>query len=305
MLLPPLYPIIDFSCFAARPDPIAAIVRYAEELLNAGVKVIQLRDKSLSEPGQVNATRRFLSCARELRRVTLDRAMLIINDRVDLCLAAGADGVHLGQDDLSPVAARRIFDLAHPISRSLNTQLLQERMGHPGSSDPQKMGHPGSSDPQKMEHPEISHPSEPSGSSAQRVPHPFAGTQQSSLEIAGERVGYSKTAEGNIDTGKKLLIGFSTHNLAQVREADLLPIDYIAIGPVFATGSKANPDPVVGIEGVRQARQATGKPLVAIGGITRLNCLKVKDAGADSVALISDLLESPGKAVADFLRVLG
>lgn len=102
-----------------------------------------------------------------------------------------------------------------------------------------------------------------------------------------------------------LLIGFSTHNLAQVITADSLPIDYIAIGPVFATGSKANPDPVVGLDGVRLARGVTKKPLVAIGGITRQNCAQVKAAGADAVALISDLLESPGKAVADFLRVLG
>ena len=102
-----------------------------------------------------------------------------------------------------------------------------------------------------------------------------------------------------------LLIGFSTHNLSQVRAADALPVDYIAIGPVFATGSKANPDPVVGLEGVRQARRVTKKPLVAIGGITRQNCSQVKAAGADAVAVISDLLESPAKAVADFLRVLG
>src|SRR5260221_6523680 len=106
--LPPLYPIIDFSCFAAQPDPITAIVRYAEEMIAAGATLIQLRDKS--QPVQ---TRRFLSCARELRRVTLDRATLIINDRVDLCLAADADGVHLGQNDLSPDAARRIFDQVH------------------------------------------------------------------------------------------------------------------------------------------------------------------------------------------------
>jgi thiamine-phosphate pyrophosphorylase len=108
-----------------------------------------------------------------------------------------------------------------------------------------------------------------------------------------------------VATQKKLLIGFSTHNLAQLRVADSLPVDYIAIGPVFATGSKANPDPVVGLDGVRQARQATRKPLVAIGGITRQNCSQVKAAGADAVAVISDLLESPAKAVADFLRVLG
>jgi thiamine-phosphate pyrophosphorylase len=108
-----------------------------------------------------------------------------------------------------------------------------------------------------------------------------------------------------VATQKKLIIGFSTHNLSQLRAADALPIDYIAIGPVFATGSKANPDPVVGLDGVRQARQATRKPLVAIGGITRQNCSQVKAAGADAVAVISDLLESPAKAVADFLRVLG
>jgi thiamine-phosphate pyrophosphorylase len=216
--LPHLYPIIDFSCFAAQPDPITAIARYAEELIAAGATLIQLRDKS--QPGfEDNVAKRFLSCARELRRVTLDRATLIINDRVDICLAADADGVHLGQDDLSPATARKIFD--------------------------------------------------------------------------------------QVKDGKTRIIGFSTHNLSQVIAADSLPIDYIAIGPVFATGSKATPDPVVGLEGVRQARQATRKPLVAIGGITRQNCSQVKAAGADAVAVISDLLESPAKAVADFLRVLG
>jgi thiamine-phosphate pyrophosphorylase len=214
MTLPALYPIIDFSCFVTQPDPITAIVRYAEELISAGATLIQLRDKS-----QPDQSRRFLSCARELRRVTFDKATLIINDRVDLCLAADADGVHLGQDDLSPESARRIFD--------------------------------------------------------------------------------------QVKDGKTRVIGYSTHNLAQVIEADLLPVDYIAIGPVFATGSKANPDPVVGLEGVMQARRVTKKPLVAIGGITRQNCSQVKAAGADSVAVISDLLESPAKAVADFLRVLG
>src|SRR5205807_6480726 len=109
-MLVPLYPIIDFSCFAAQADPITAIARYAEELIAAGVTLIQLRDKS-----QPEQPRRFLSCARELRRVTWGagtkpRAMLIINDRVDISLAAEADGVHLGQDDLSPESARRIFD---------------------------------------------------------------------------------------------------------------------------------------------------------------------------------------------------
>jgi thiamine-phosphate pyrophosphorylase len=212
--VPPLYPIIDFSCFAAKPDPIMAIVRYAEKLIAAGATLIQFRDKS-----QPDQPKRFLSCARELRRLMLNKASLIINDRVDLCLAADADGVHLGQDDLSPESARGIFD--------------------------------------------------------------------------------------QVKDGKSRIIGISTHNLAQVRAADALLVDYIAIGPVFATESKANPDPVIGIEGVRQVRRVTKKPLVAIGGITRQNCSQVKAAGADAVAVISDLLESPAKAVADFLRVLG
>ena len=191
-----------------------AIARYAEELIAAGATLIQIRDKSQPEQPM-----RFLSCARELRQLMLDKATLIINDRVDICLAADADGVHLGQDDLSPESARKIFD--------------------------------------------------------------------------------------RVRDGKTRLIGFSTHNLSQVIAAESLPVDYIAIGPVFATGSKANPDPVVGLEGVRQAQQATKKPLIAIGGITRQNCSQVKAAGADAVAVISDLLESPAKAVADFLRVLG
>lgn len=88
---------------------------------------------------------------------------------------------------------------------------------------------------------------------------------------------------------KDSIAGFSTHNPAQTAAADREPVDYIAIGPVFATASKANPDPAVGLEGVRQARSLTGKPLVAIGGITRANALSVLDAGADSVAVIGDL----------------
>ncbi len=110
----------------------------------------------------------------------MPKATLIINDRLDICLAADADGVHLGQDDLSPESARRIFD---------------------------------------------------------------------------------STTFDQVKDGKTRIIGYSTHNLAQVIAADALPIDYIAIGPVFATGSKANPDPVIGLEGVRQARTGYEKAL--------------------------------------------
>jgi len=206
--LPRLYPIIDAIQFST--GSVEPVLRFAEELIQAGAKLIQYRDKSQN-------ARRMLSCARELRRVTRDRARLIINDRTDICLAAEADGVHLGQEDLSPQAAYRIFSGA----------------------------------------------------------------------------------------GKPLWIGLSTHNPEQLREAGTFPVDYMAVGPVFATRAKANPDPVIGLEGVRQARRLTSKPLVAIGGITRENCRDVIESGADSVAVITDLLSSPAKAVEDFIRILG
>jgi thiamine-phosphate pyrophosphorylase len=99
-------------------------------------------------------------------------------------------------------------------------------------------------------------------------------------------------------------LGVSTHNPEQLRDADLTPADYLAIGPVFATASKQNPDPVVGLEGVQRARQLTRKPLVAIGGITRTNAASVIGAGADSVAVISDLLREPRKSAEEFFRIL-
>ena len=210
MAIPRLYPIIDYSCFAAKPDPIAEILSFADQLIQSGATFIQYRDK-------ISPPQKILSVGRELRRITREHAKLIINDYPDLCLACDAHGVHLGQDDLSPAAARRIF----------------------------------------------------------------ASSKK-----------------------EDLWIGLSTHNLDQVRDADAMAIDYLAVGPVFTTSSKANPDPVIGLDGVRKARQVTSKPLVAIGGITRENCRQVREAGADSVAVISDLLESPAKAVEDFLRIL-
>jgi len=152
--------------------------------------------------------------ARALKATLGTSIKLIMNDRADLALVAGFDGVHVGQQDLSADGARRVI-------------------------------------------------------------------------------------------GDTLLLGVSTHNPEQVREADQSPADYVAIGPVFATGSKMNPDPVVGLEGVRQARELTRKPLVAIGGITRANCTSVIEAGADSVAVISDLVREPGKSAEEFLRILG
>jgi thiamine-phosphate pyrophosphorylase len=99
-------------------------------------------------------------------------------------------------------------------------------------------------------------------------------------------------------------LGVSTHNPEQLAEADKTSADYLAIGPLFATSSKENPDPVVGLKGVRRARELTRKPLVAIGGITRANAASVIEAGADSVAVISDLLREPRKSAEEFFRVL-
>ncbi|MFL6444286.1 MAG: thiamine phosphate synthase [Candidatus Sulfotelmatobacter sp.] len=99
-------------------------------------------------------------------------------------------------------------------------------------------------------------------------------------------------------------LGVSTHNPEQLRDADLTSADYLAIGPVFATSSKDKPDPVIGLEGVRRARELTRKPLVAIGGITRANAASVIDAGADCIAVISDLLREPRKSAEEFLRIL-
>ena len=90
------------------------------------------------------------------------------------------------------------------------------------------------------------------------------------------------------------IIGVSTHNDEQVSEAEKSAADYIAIGPVFPTGSKADTEPVVGLEGVRRARALTGKPLVAIGGITATNAAAVIAAGADSVAVIGAVLPTDG-----------
>jgi thiamine-phosphate pyrophosphorylase len=198
-----LYAILDASCFSSPQILFDA----ADELASAGVAIIQYRNKSAD-------ARTILSQARELKSRIGTRAKLIMNDRADLCLAAEFDGVHLGQDDLSPESGRRII-------------------------------------------------------------------------------------------GPNRLLGVSTHNPEQVAEADRTPTDYIAIGPVFATGSKLNPDPVIGIAGVRRARELTHKPLIAIGGITRQNCSSVIAAGADSIAVISDLVRDPRKSAEEFLRILG
>jgi thiamine-phosphate pyrophosphorylase len=124
-------------------------------------------------------------------------------------------------------------------------------------------------------------------------------------ECDGVHVGQDDLLPGSVRgiIGPRWL-GVSTHNPEQVKEADQTPADYLAIGPVFSTSTKDQPDPVVGLEGVRRARQLTRKPLVAIGGITRDNAASVIEVGADSVAVISDLLRDPRKSAEEFFRVL-
>jgi thiamine-phosphate pyrophosphorylase len=186
--LPKLYPITDVRLSG---------LSHAEQVARlsaGGARLVQLREKHLSP-------REFYLEAKEALRVARPMGVrLIINDRVDIALALGADGVHLGQDDLTPEAARKLL-------------------------------------------------------------------------------------------GQAAIIGFSTHNIEQAREAARLPVDYIAIGPIYATSSKENPDPVVGLEELRRVRREIGPiPLVAIGGITRENARATLSAGADSIACIGDLL---------------
>jgi len=122
----------------------------------------------------------------------------LINDRVDIALMAGADGVHLGQDDIPAAECRYLL-------------------------------------------------------------------------------------------GPQAIIGFSTHNIEQAKAAIKLPVNYVAIGPIFSTNTKVDTAPVVGLDGIRKVRRAIGKfPLVAIGGITAENLGAVFAAGADSAAMISD-----------------
>jgi thiamine-phosphate pyrophosphorylase len=189
--LPKLYPITDtFLSGQSHADQVAA-------LCAGGARLIQLREKRLRAEA-------FYEQARDAIRVARKHAAkIVINDRVDIAIAVGADGVHLGQDDL-PVAAVRAL------------------------------------------------------------------------------------------LGETAIIGYSTHNLKQAKAANKFQIDYLAIGPIFATHTKSNPDPVVGLEGLKEVRGAIRQiPIVAIGGITPLNAFETLSAGANSVAVINYLVGKP------------
>ena len=188
--VPRFYPILDAGFLMRAGIPME---RFARELRDAGVRFLQYRDKDASDE-------LLLERAALLREIfPASDSCLILNDRVPLVVSAGFDGVHVGQEDVSPLEARALL-------------------------------------------------------------------------------------------GPGVMIGVSTHGERQLLAAKDSPVDYVAIGPVFATSSKLVPDPVVGLEGVRAARAITDKPVVAIGGIERSNCAAVIEAGADSVAVISDLV---------------
>jgi thiamine-phosphate pyrophosphorylase len=126
----------------------------------------------------------------------------------------------------------------------------------------------------------------------------------------GVHVGQEDMAadDARVVAGDGRVIGVSTHTMEQVWEAEQGVADYVAIGPVFATKTKADAAAVVGLDGVRRARALTTKPLVAIGGITRGNAAAVRDAGADAVAVISGLMvrgERVEKVARDFMRIFG
>jgi thiamine-phosphate pyrophosphorylase len=198
-LLPPrpfLYPIVDVEALGDR-----ALGPAVAALVAGGAKIVQFRAKGLAD-------RRFLDLAAEaLAAARAGGAMLIVNDRPDVAVILGADGVHVGQDDLAPRQIRPLLP---------------------------------------------------------------AGT----------------------------LLGVSTHDMGQLERAAGEPVDYVAIGPVFPTRTKADPDPVVGLEMVRRARALSARPLVAIGGITEANARLVVNAGADGVAVVAALLSQPDLAAA-------
>jgi thiamine-phosphate pyrophosphorylase len=154
---------------------------------------------------------------------------------------------------------------------------------------------------------------------AEEISQVFAGGEDSVL-VMNDRADLALLAGWGVHVGhldmspadvRKVLgaavIGVSTHNEVQLAAADAGAADYVAMGPVFATATKADTEPVVGLQGVRWARALTRKPLVAIGGITQENAQSVINAGADSVAVIGGLFaagERPGKIAKDFLKIL-
>ena len=203
LVLPRLYVILDAGMLT---EPAG---HTAQKLMDAGVKLLQYRAKNAAARELWNESRAIAEAAQRAK------CIFVVNDRPDVAYLAGADGVHVGQDDLGVEQARRVI-------------------------------------------------------------------------------------------GPDRWVGVSTHSLEQFRKAAATSADYIAVGPIFQTSSKANPDPVVGTELLRRVRALTEKPIVAIGGITLERAADVLAAGADSVAVISDILKAkdPARMAREFIRRL-
>ncbi len=199
----PLYPILDADAIGGiDPGPLL------RALAGLGVRIAQLRAKGASSREFFHWVRAGVRGARETG------VAVVVNDRVDIAVLADAGGAHVGQDDLSPIRARRLL-------------------------------------------------------------------------------------------GQDRILGLSTHSLDEIRAARHAPCDYLALGPVHPTDSKADAAPVIGIEGLRTAcRETTGRPLVAIGGIRGERAAAVLAAGASAFAVLSALdASSPARAV-DSARAL-
>ncbi len=203
LVLPPLYVILDAALLTV-PE-----TECARQLVDAGVRLLQYRNKAASSRELLDRSKR-LSAEFVPSGVTV-----MVNDRADVAVLAGASGVHVGQDDLGVEEVRAVV-------------------------------------------------------------------------------------------GRGKLVGVSTHNRAQFDQAAGTSADYIAVGPIFSTSTKENPDPVVGMEFIREVRPLTDKPIVAIGGITLERAADIIRAGADSVAVISDILcaPEPGQRARQFIKIL-
>jgi thiamine-phosphate pyrophosphorylase len=206
VVFPPLYAIIDPALLKT------TALSFAESMAEAGVQLLQLRDKRASTRQLFEMSNLLSNCLSGLWNAGGPEVRFIVNDRPDVALLTGADGVHVGQTDLGVEQARSIV-------------------------------------------------------------------------------------------GREAWVGVSTHTLDQIDAADRTSADYVAFGPVFPTSTKEQADPVVGLRLLAEARKRTAKPLVAIGGITLERAADAYRAGADSLAVIRDLLvaRDPGAQAQAYL----
>ena len=207
LVFPPLYAIIDAALLKTSE------LSFVEMMAESGVELLQYRNKRATSKQFFEASRSISARLSRLARIGEYEPRFIVNDRADIALLVKAQGVHVGQDDLTVEDARAVV-------------------------------------------------------------------------------------------GQDAWVGLSTHSLAQLDAADKTSADYIAFGPIFATTSKDNPDPVVGLDLLREARRHTRKPLVAIGGITLERAADAFRAGADCLAVAHDLIaaENPAARAKLYLR---